>query len=69
MLQELDSEYKAKKEPIEQAKAAIQEKLLDCMSKAGVLSTKFEDFAISRKRSVKAIVLSEARAIRRASPY
>jgi hypothetical protein len=34
MLQELDNEYKAKKEPIGQAKQGIQEQLLKQMAKA-----------------------------------
>jgi len=33
------------------------------MSKAGVLSTKYEDFAISRKKSVKAVVTNERAAL------
>lgn len=63
MLQGLDNEYKAKKEPVEQAKLAIQEQLLKEMSKAEVLSTRYEDFTISRKKSKRAVVMDEAIAI------
>src|SRR5437899_1845431 len=63
MLQELDSEYKAKAQPIEEAKKVIQEKLLAEMAKAKTLSTRFEDFTISRKKSVKAVIANEAAAL------
>jgi hypothetical protein len=63
MLQELDNEHKAKAQPIEEAKKVIQEKLLAEMVKAKTLSTRFEDFTISRKKTVKAVVTSEQVAI------
>jgi hypothetical protein len=63
MLQELDNEYKAKAQPIEEAKKVIQEKLLAEMAKAKTLSTRFEDFTISRKKSVKAVITDESSAI------
>lgn len=63
MLQELDNEYKAKAQPIEEAKKVIQEKLLAEMAKAKTLSTRFEDFTIIRKKSTKAVVVNEGEAM------
>ncbi len=63
MLQELDSEYKAKALPIEEAKKVIQEKLLAEMAKTATLSTKYEDLTISRKKSVKPVLIDERAAI------
>ena len=63
MLQELDNEYKAKKEPVEQAKIVIQDKLLAEMTKAETLSTRFEDFTITRRKSSRAVVVDERKAV------
>jgi hypothetical protein len=63
MLQDLDNEYKAKVQPIEEAKKVIQDKLLAEMAKAKTLSTRFEDFTISRKKSTKVNVLSQGQAL------
>ena len=48
-LQELEEKYKAEREPYEQAKQVIQERPLATMAKNEVLSTRYEDFTISRK--------------------
>lgn len=62
-LQELEERQKAEREPYEQAKQAISEKLMAGMAEAKTLSTRFEDFTISRKKSVKAVVINEGLAV------
>jgi hypothetical protein len=62
-LQELEERQKTEREPYEQAKAVIQEKLLACMAKANTLSTRFEDFTISRKKSTKAVITNDGLAL------
>ena len=58
-LQELEERQRAEREPYEQANQVIREKLLDIMSKASLISTKYEDFAISRKTSKKAVITND----------
>jgi hypothetical protein len=58
-LQELEERQKAERKPYEEAKQFISEKLIEKMAKTKTLSTRFEDFTISRKRSVRAVVLNE----------
>lgn len=62
-LQELEERHKADALPYEQAKAVISEKLLEKMAKAKTLSTRFEDFTISRKKSTRAVVMDEMKAL------
>jgi hypothetical protein len=62
-LQELEERQKAEREPYELANQEIRSQLLKIMDKSGVLSTRYEDFAISRKTSKRAIVVDESKAI------
>src|SRR5690242_7436540 len=63
MLAELDNEYKAKAQPIEEAKKVIQDKLLAEMVKAKTKSIAYEDFTVYRRRDPKVVVADQAAAI------
>jgi hypothetical protein len=62
-LQELEERQRAEREPYELANQEIRSQLLGIMNKSGVLSTRYEDFAISRKTSKRAVVVDESKAI------
>src|SRR5471032_2970414 len=62
-VQELEEPQKAERESYELANQTIRETLLKIMDKSGVPSTRYEDFAISRKTSKRAVVVDEGKAI------